>query len=113
MVALRACAIFGRLGDEDLALGHGGGAGGLQLGHFFLAHDAHAAGGLQAQAGVITEGRNLDARLAAGVNQQRPRGSGELLSIDDEGYVWHVFLRRRWRGALQRAFEWEAIQRGS
>jgi hypothetical protein len=35
---------LGRLGDEDLALGDGGGAGGLQLGHFFLAHDAHAAG---------------------------------------------------------------------
>ena len=78
-----------RLGDEDLALGDGGGAGGLQLGNFFLAHHAHAAGGLQAEAGVITEGRNLDARLAASVDQQRPRGSRQLLSIDNEGYVCH------------------------
>ena len=39
------------LGDEDLSLGDGGGAGGLQLGNFFLAHHAHAAGGLQAEAG--------------------------------------------------------------
>ena len=80
---------FSRLGDEDLALGYGGGAGGLQLAHFFLAHHAHAAGGLEAEAGVVTESRNLDARLAAGVNQQRPRGSRQLLSIDCEGYVCH------------------------
>ena len=80
---------LGRLGDEDLALGDGGGAGGLQLGNFFLAHDAHAAGGLQREAGIVAEGRNLDAGLAAGVNEQRARGSGELLSIDCEGYVGH------------------------
>ena len=42
---------FRRLGDEDLALGDGRGAGGLQLGHFFLAHHAHAAGCLQAEPG--------------------------------------------------------------
>ena len=78
-----------RLGDEDLALGDGGGAGGLQLGNFFLAHHAHAAGGLEAEAGVVAEGGNLDARLAAGFDQQRSRGSGELLSIDCEGYVCH------------------------
>ena len=80
--------LFG-LGDEYLALGDRGGAGGLQLGDFFLAYDAHAAGGLQAEAGVIAEGRNLDARLAARVDQQRPRGSRQLLSIDNEGYVCH------------------------
>ena len=80
---------FGRVGDENLALGHGGGAGGLQLGNFFLAHDAHAAGGLEAEAGVIAEGWNLDAGFAAGVNEERPRWSGELFSIDCEGYVRH------------------------
>ncbi len=38
---------FRRFGDEDLALGDRGGAGGLQLGNFLLAHHAHAAGGLE------------------------------------------------------------------
>ena len=80
---------LGRLGDEDLAFGDRGGAGGLQLGNFFLAHDAHAAGGLEREAGIVAEGRNLDAGLAAGVNEQRSRGSGELLSVDSEGYVGH------------------------
>jgi hypothetical protein len=80
---------FGRLGDEDLALGDGGGAGGLQLGNFFLAHDAHAAGGLQREAGIVAERGNLDAGLAAGVNEQRSRGCGELFSVDCEGYVGH------------------------
>ena len=59
---------FFGFGDEDLAFGDGGGAGGLQLGHFLLAHHAHAAGGLEAEAGVVAESGNLDARLAAGVN---------------------------------------------
>src|ERR1035441_1250429 len=80
---------FRRLGDEDLALGDGRGAGGLQLGHFFLAHDAHAAGRLQAEPGVVAEGWNFDARLAAGLNEQSPRWCGQLLSIDCEGYVCH------------------------
>ncbi len=81
-----------RFGDEDLAFGDGGGAGGLQLGNFFLAHDAHAAGGLQREAGIVAEGRDLDAGLAAGVNEQRARGSGELFSVDCEGYVGHSFF---------------------
>jgi hypothetical protein len=80
---------FGRLGDEDLALRHGGGAGGLQLGNFFLAHDAHATGGLEAQAWVIAEGRNFDAGFAARVNEQRSRRSGELFAIDCECDIRH------------------------
>ncbi len=80
---------FRRFGHEDLALGDGGGAGGLQLGHFLLAHQAHAAGGLQAQPGVIAEGRDLDAGFAAGFNEQHARGCGQLFSVDGEGYVWH------------------------
>ena len=83
---------LGRVGDEDLSLGDRGGAGGLQLGHFFLAHQAHPAGGLQAQPRVIAEGRNLDARPAAGVNQQRPGRSRQLLSIDNEVYVCHSLV---------------------
>jgi len=41
---------------------------------------------------VITKRRNLDARLAASLNQQRPRGSRQLLSIDRERYVSHSSL---------------------
>ena len=75
---------------KDLALGDRGRAGGLQLAHLLLAHHAHAARRLQAEPRVVAEGRNLDARLAAGLNQQRPRGSGQRLSIDCEGYVCHL-----------------------
>ena len=82
---------FRRFSDEDLAFGNRGGAGGLELGHFFLPDDAHAAGCLQAEAGVIAEGWDLDAGFAAGFDEQRPRGSRQLLSIDCEGYVWHWF----------------------
>jgi hypothetical protein len=54
-----------------------------------LEHDAHTAGGLQAKAGVVTERRNINARLAASVDEQRPRGSRQRLSIDYEVYVCH------------------------
>jgi hypothetical protein len=81
-----------RLGNENLSLGDRRRAGRLQLAHLFLAHHAHPAGGLQAQARIVAESRNLDARLAASVNQQRPRGSRQRLSIDCEGYVCHFFL---------------------
>ncbi len=80
---------FRRFGGEDLAFGNRGGAGRLQLRHLFLAHDAHAACRLQAEAGIVAEGRDLDARLAARFNEQRSRGSGELLSVDCECYVCH------------------------
>ena len=36
---------------------------------------AHAAGSLQAQSRVVTKGRDLNAGLAASINQQHPRGS--------------------------------------
>ena len=81
-----------RLGNENLSLGDSRRAGRLQLTHFFLAHHAHAAGGLQAQARIVAESRNLDARLAASLNQQRPRGSRQRFSIDCESYVCHFFL---------------------
>ncbi len=83
--------LFG-LSDEDLAFGDLRSAGGLQFGHFFLAHQAHAAGGLQREAGIVAEGGDLDAGLAAGVNEQRSRGCGELLSVDCEGYVGHSLI---------------------
>jgi hypothetical protein len=70
MVALRAWAISGDSVVKDLAFGDRGGAGGLELGHFFLADDAHAAGGLQAEAGIVAEGGDLDAGFAAGIDEQ-------------------------------------------
>jgi len=92
MVALRACAISADSVMKNLSLGDSRRAGRLQLTHFFLAHHAHAAGGLQAQARIVAESRNLDARLAASLNQQRPRGSRQRFSIDCESYVCHFFL---------------------
>ncbi len=69
---------FGRFSGEDLAFGDGGGAGGLELGNFFLTHDAHAARGLKREAGIVTERGNLDAGLSAGVNEQRSAGAVSL-----------------------------------
>ena len=92
MVALRACGDLVALGGDDHAFGDRRGAGGLQLRHLFQAHQAHAAGRLQRKAGVVTELRNGDARLAAGLDQQRACGCGELLAIDGKGYVSHGFL---------------------
>jgi hypothetical protein len=87
-VALRAWTISG-VSVKKTCPRRPGGAGGLQLGHFFLAHDAHAAGGLQREAGVVAEGGNLDARALAGLDEQRARGCGELLAVYGEGYVSH------------------------
>ncbi len=77
------------LGGDHHALGDRRGARGLQLGHLLDFHQAHAAGALQREAGVIAERRHLDARALAGLNEQRPRGNGELLAVDSEGYVSH------------------------
>jgi hypothetical protein len=85
---------LGRFGGEALPFGDRGGAGGLELGDFFLADDAHAAGGLQAEARVVAEGGNLDACFTAGVDEQRACRGCELLSVDGEGYVWHSSFSR-------------------
>ncbi len=80
---------FGAFSGDDHALGDRRGAGGLELGHLLNADDAHAAGGLERKAGVVAEGGNLDAAGAAGFNEQRARGRGELLAVDSEGNVSH------------------------
>ena len=77
------------LGGDHHALGDRRGARGLQLGHLLDFHQAHAAGALQRQAGVIAERRHLDARALAGLNEERPRGNGEFLAVDSKGYVSH------------------------
>jgi hypothetical protein len=47
---------------------------------------------LEAEAGVVAEGGNLNAGFAACVNEQRAAGGGELLSVDCEVYVGHYPL---------------------
>ncbi len=89
---------LGGLGLDDHALGDRGGAGGLELGHLLDADDAHAAGCLQREAGVVAEGGDLDAGGLAGFNEQRARGCGEFLAVYGEVYVCHelsfALLRR-------------------
>ncbi len=80
------------IGVDHHAFRYRGGAGGLQLGHLFQAHQAHAASCLQRKAGVVTERGNRDTRGTAGLNQQRACGCGDLLAIDGKGYVSHGFL---------------------
>ncbi len=89
-----------RIGGDDHALGHLGGAGGLQLWHCFNALQAHPARRLQRQAGVITEGRNFDADFAASLQQQRSRGSRDCFAVDREGYISHTF-ELSWISQLQ------------
>ena len=88
-VALRAWTISGVSVKKTLALGDLRSAGGLQLGHLILADDAHAAGGLRAETGVVAEGRNLNARALADLNQQRARGCGDLVAVYGDGDIWH------------------------
>src|SRR6185503_12932272 len=76
-----------RFGCEYLAFSDSRGAGGLKFGNLFLTNDAHAARGLEAEAGVVAEGGDLDAGFAACLNEQRSCGSGQLLAVDCECYV--------------------------
>ena len=81
---------LGRFGLHNHARGDRGGAGGLQLGQLFDPHDAHAAGSLQREAGVVAKGGNFDTGGLAGVDEQRARGGGECFAVYGERYVWHV-----------------------
>ena len=69
------------LGLDDHAFGDRRGAGGLELRHLLDADDAHAAGGLEREAGVVAEGGDLDAGGLAGIDEQRARGGGELFAV--------------------------------
>ena len=72
-MSLRALCTCGGIGAHDHAFGSDQRAGGLQLGHFFDFHQAHAAGGLERQARVIAERRNFRADALGGFNHQRAR----------------------------------------
>ena len=86
---------LGGLGRDDHTLGDRCGAGSLELGHLFDADHAHAAGGLEGEAGVVAEGRDLDAGGFAGFDEQGAGGGGNLFAVYGKGYVWHMsdFLR--------------------
>ena len=81
---------LGGLGLHHQAFSDRGGAGGLELGHFFDANDAHAAGGLQRETWVVAEGGDLDTVRLAGVDEQGARGGGQLFAVYGERYVWHL-----------------------
>ena len=88
------------LGGYDHAFGDGGGAGGGELRLLLDADDAHPAGGLEGEPGVVTEGGDLDASGLAGLDEERACGCGDLFAVYGKGYVWHDFLMRpAWCGA--------------
>ena len=60
-------------------------AGGLQLGHFFDFDEAHAASGLQREAGVVAERRDFDALRFCRFDHKRAGVGGDWLAVDCEG----------------------------
>jgi hypothetical protein len=81
---------LGSLGLDDHALGDRCGAGGLELGHLLDADDAHAAGCLKREAGIVAEGGDLDAGGLAGLDEEGARGGGEFIAVYGKGYVCHL-----------------------
>ncbi len=75
----------------DHAIGDRDGAGGLQLGHFFNAHQAHAARRLEREARVIAERGYFNAHGLAGFNKKSARGRGDFFAVDGDGYVLYFF----------------------
>ena len=81
-----------RIGGDDHALTDHRGAGSLQLGHLLDLDQAHAAGALQRQARVITEGGHLNAYILTRFNQQRTRRCRDLLAVNRDVHIWHKSL---------------------
>ena len=83
----RLLALGGRLRARvhlhAVARGHR--AGGLQLRHALDLDEAHAAGADgRAEPGLVTEDRDLDARLGGGQHERRALGHGQLAAVDLE-----------------------------
>src|SRR5215469_1344216 len=89
--ALAGLANLVAVGRHHHALRDASGTGGLQLGHFLNAYQAHAACALQRQIRVIAERGYFDADSLAGFNQKRARRRRELLAIDGEVYEFCRF----------------------
>src|ERR1051326_4101440 len=64
-------------------------AGGLELRHFFNAHQAHAAGGLKRKSRVVTERRDFNTHGLASLNQECARRRTDLLAVNSDGYVFY------------------------
>ena len=82
---LDLCAIR----SDDHAFADHGRTRSLQLRHLLDLHQAHPASALQRQVGVIAKRRHFNAHGLAGLNQQRPRGSRDLLAVNCKCYVSH------------------------
>src|SRR5262249_51853809 len=92
--ALARLANLWRFGVHYHALGHGKRAADLQFGSLFHLHQAHAARGLQRQAVVIAERRDLDAHLLGGIDNQSSRRRLHRLAVDRQvNDVTHRFDR--------------------
>ena len=87
---LASLAHFIAISRDDHALGDDRRAGRLKLGHFLDLHHAHATSALQRKPRVVAKRGHFDAHVLAGLNQQRARGSGELLSVDSQSYIGHL-----------------------
>ena len=75
-----------RIGAHHHAFGHRERARRLQLGCLLHFHQAHAAGGLQRQAFVVAEGRNLDAHQLGRIDHQRSRRCFNRAAVDGQLY---------------------------
>ena len=67
---------------DDHAFGDYRGAGGLKLGHLFDSYNTHAASALERKPRVVAKRGDFDAYVLAGLDQQRPGGCCDLLSVD-------------------------------
>ena len=83
---LRAWRHLRRFGAHHHAFGHRQRAAVMQLGHLLHFHQAHAAGGLQREALVIAERRNLDAHRFGGIDHQRSGRGLDRLPVDRQFY---------------------------
>jgi hypothetical protein len=78
------------LSVDDHAFGDRGAAGGLEFRHLVDPNDAHAAGCLERDPGIVAEGGNLDAGGLTGFDEEGACGSGELFAVYSELYVCHL-----------------------
>jgi hypothetical protein len=72
------------LGGDNHSVSADDGAGRLQLRHLLDTHQAHPAGSLQREIGVVTEGGNVESLVAADVDQPRALWHFEFFLVDGD-----------------------------
>ncbi len=95
------------VGANDHAFGRHESACRLQLRRLFDFDEAHAAGGLEREAGVVAEGRDFRAEPARGFNDQRAWRDLNFAVVHlqlDEFLVCHEFLARPFAFSLSTWF---------